>query len=368
MRTRDLVLLCTAAALLVAVAMPSHAGEVSLPAPPAPAVQPDEAERVPAIQPVDGGPAARANPEPVTGEFHPKQGVSTTGWTSGVIRGDIAVAVSVLDKMQNLQVVVDELRPLDNKEHKPPFHVIQRVPLGVGTPTFEVRGVPFSPYGYVVRSYAPGANGNQVTIQVNEQRPLVDDVRLAITAAAPFSLLLRDQESLAVAATEVRMVPDGPPLGRPPLAAVSDNYGSAVFESALAGNYKVYIGPASAPLIEPQLITVPAGGYKVGANGVQPQGQTLVVPRGVPLSVLCTDPYGYPLEGVAVRIEATDRKVRTTDEGVTDPRGHCEFPRVLGGVWQIDATKPGYDTRTRQLTIDPKQPPPELQLQLPRRL
>jgi hypothetical protein len=370
MRTRDLVLLCSAAALVVAVAMPMlgvHASEVAPPAPPAPAVEPVEAERVPAVKPVDGGPAPRDNPEPEAGVFHPKEGVSTTGWTSGVIRGDIALAVSVLDKVQNLQVVVDELRPLDNKEHKQPFHFIQRVPIGVGTPTFEVRGVDFSPYGYVVRAYAPGTNGNQVTIQVNEQRPLVDDVRLAITAAAPFSLLLRDQESLAVTATEVRMVPIGPPLGRPPLAAVSDNYGSAVFETALAGDYQVYVGPTSAPLIEPQRITVQAAGYKVGANGVQPQGQTLVVPRGVALTVLCTDPYGSPLEGVAVRLEATDRKVRTEDEGVTDPRGRCEFPRVLGGVWQVDATKPGYETRSRQLTIDPKQAPPELQLQLPRR-
>jgi len=204
-----------------------------------------------------------------------------------------------------------------------------------------------------------------VTVQVTEQRPLVDDVRLAITAAAPFSLLLRDQESLAVTATDVCMVPIGPPLGRPPLNAVSDNYGSAVFESALAGDYQVHVGPANAPLIEPQRITVQAGGYSLL---VQPQGQTLVVPRGVPLSVLCTDPYGNPIEGVAVRLEATDRKVRTEVAGVTDPRGHCEFPRVLGGVWQIDATKPGYDTRTRQLTIDPKQPPAEQQLQLPRRL
>jgi len=369
MRTRDLVLLCTAAALVVAVAVPmlgeSRAGEVAPPAPPAPAVQPDEAERVPVTQPVDGGPAPRVNPEPAVGDFHPTDGVSTTGWTTGVIRGDIALAVSVLDKVQSLQVVVDELRPLDNKDKKP-FSWRQPVKVGVGTPTFEVRGVAFSPYGYVVRAYAPGANGNQVTVQVNAEHP-VADVQLAITAAAPFSLLLRDQESQYVTATEVRMVPDGPPLGRPPLAAVSDNYGSALFESALAGNYKVYVGPASAPLIAPQLITVQAGGYSRSANGVQPQGLTLVVPRGVPLSVLCTDPYGNPLEGVAVRLEATDRKVRTEDEGVTDPRGRCEFPRVLGGVWQVDATKPGYETRNRQLTIDPKQPPPELQLQLPRR-
>jgi hypothetical protein len=367
MRTRDLVLLCTAAALAVAVAVPmlseSHAGEV---APPAPAMPSDEAARVPILQPVDGGPAPRANPEPAV--FHPTDGVGTTGWTKGVIRGDIALAVSVLGKVQVLQVVVDELRPLDNKEHKTPFHVIKRVPLGVGTPTFEVRDVDFSPYGYVVAAYAPGTNGNQVTVQVTEQKPLVDDVRLAITAAAPFSLLLRDQESLAVTATDVCMVPIGPPLGRPPLNSVSDNYGSAVFESALAGDYMVHVGPAHAPLIEPQRITVPAGGYKLDASGVQPQGQTLVVPRGVPLSVLCTDPYHNPLEGVAVRLEATDRKVRTEVEGVTDPRGRCEFPRVLGGVWQIDATKPGYETRSRQITIDPKQPPAEQQLQMPRRL
>src|SRR5262245_55796052 len=197
MRPRDLVLLCSAGALAVAVAVPmlgvSHAGEV---APPAPVLQPDEAERLPVPEPVDGGPAPRDNPDPAVGVFHPHEGVSTTGWTKGVIRGDIAIAVSVLDKVHDLQVVVDELRPLDNKEHIQPFSWRQPVKLVVGTPTFEVRDVPFSAYGFVVRCYAPGTNGNQVTVQVNEQRPLVDDVRLAITAAAPFSLLLRDQESM----------------------------------------------------------------------------------------------------------------------------------------------------------------------------
>jgi len=370
MRSRDVVLLSAAGLLALAVALPffGQATEAGLVTPPTITPPPDEQdpEHVPlhAVA-VDGGPVQPqlAVVDPV---FRKSERVDTTGWTDGVIRGDIALTASIVGKIQALQVVVDELRPLDNKEGKRPFRAIQRIELGVGTPTFEVVHVPFSPYGFVVSAWSPGLNGNQVTVQLTAEQPLVDDVRLAITPSAPFSLLLRDQESLPVTDTEVRMVPIGPPLGRPLLYKVSDNYGSAVFENTLAGDYEVQIGPASAPLTERQVVTVPNGGIRVINGGVQPQGQTLIVPRGTPVTVFVSDPNGYGIEGVTLRMEATDRKVLTVVEGTTDVRGRCTWSRVQAGVWVINAVKPDYDRGFKQVNLDGKQEPPEQQITLTR--
>ena len=366
MRPRDLVLVGAAALLASVIAIPllgnpTQASELPRPLPTAP-----EGETAPTTTEALGGTAqlsAVAFADPV---FRKSEQVSTTGWTSGVIRGDIALSTSILDEIQTLQVVIDELRPAGNDGGPRPFRFVQRVDIGVGTPTFTIRNIPFSAYGYVVSAYAAGLNGNQMTVEISAEHPLVEDVQLAIMPGAPFSLLLRDQESNPITATEVRLIPSGSPLGRPQQHKQTDNFGSAVFQNLLAGDYQVAVGPTHAPLMEPQVPTVQSSGMTL-RNGVpQPQGTTLVVPAGVPVEIVVTDSYGSPLANAAVRMQATDRKQLTMLDGVTDIRGHLRFARVAQGLWQIDVHKPDHDRRVSQLSLDGKQTPPDQLFQLPR--
>lgn len=366
MRSRDLLLVCAAAFLASVVAIPllgqpTQASELI--APPVPEPTPEPAPVVPVQAEVTAKPSEAGTAE---GVFRKSEPVSTTGWTSGIIRGDIALTSSIMDQIQQLQVVVDEMRPPESTDGRRAFRYVQRVQMSAGTPSFEVRNVPFSAYGYVVSAYAPGLNGNQMTVEISEEHPLADEVRLAITPGAPFSLLLRDQDNGPLNMTEVRLVPTGAPLGRPVQSKSTDNFGSAVFENLLAGDYQVLVGPASAPLIEPQQIHVQSSGHMMKAGVPQPQGTTLVVPSGTPLAITVTDAYGNPLAGAAVRMQATDRRQLTMLEEMTDVRGQVRFSRVQAGTWQIDVSKTDYDRRFKQLTLDGREAPPEQRFELPR--
>jgi hypothetical protein len=102
------------------------------------------------------------------------------------------------------------------------------------------------------------------------------------------------------------------PLGQP---------GSVVFEHVLAGDYRVLIGPPGQPLIEPPIVTVQTTGRTYHHNVVQAQGQTIVVPRGVPLTVVVTDTgLGYGVDGAEVRAQAIDRTQLLVLDGKTDLR------------------------------------------------
>lgn len=299
-------------------------------------------------------PSQVAVAEPV---FRPRERPDTAEWTSGVIAGDIPLSSAVLAQIQSIAVVVDELKNV-RAGGETPWRKVVPVELGVGTPTFVVRDVPFSDYGYTVRVHSPGLNGGQATVAITKEQPYVDDVKLAITPGSPFSLRLRDQDFAPVQFVVVRLLPTGEPLGRPRLDGLTDNFGSVVFENALAGDYQVFVGPPGQPLMTPPVITVQPGSYLRQGTIVQPQGLALTVPRGVPVEVAVVDRSGYPVQGARVRLRTTDRPHPLEHVELTDVRGQVRCPAVLEGQWEIDVQLADHQTIQQQLLIKKGEPPP----------
>jgi len=324
--------------------------------PPQPAAQPAAA-----VFDGDGAPVAATWTPPA------RQQTDTKDWTTGIVRGDVQIAVAVLPQIESISVVVEELRsaiaPDGSFQH--PHRILVPVKLGIGTPTFEVRDIPFSDYPYTVRLYSPGLNGGSRTLTIDKQTPLHEDVVLAITPGAPFSVLLRDQDLNPLPHIDVRLVPHGDPPGRRSHQGTTDNYGVVVFDAVLAGDYQVRLAQDQSPLDESQLITVEAGTRMYG-NKVQGQSHVVTLARGQPLSVLVTQGPSFGLEGAHVRLMPTDRHRLIQLEDVTDYAGNVRFPRLQPGVWQIDIWKDNYERRTRQITIKEGEDPPQLQVQLVR--
>jgi hypothetical protein len=373
MRSRDVLVLVGAVILLlgiglVVLAPPSAASEIPPPAPPGDA--PGRTNEPPAeVVAVDGGPAhptAAIVADPV---FRKSSGVDTTGWTSGEVRGDIQLSTAVLDRIESISVYIEELREAVSEDGtvSRPFSRVMPVERGIGTPTFVIRDIPFSRYGYVVGVHSPGLNGSRHTgVQITKEHPLADDLKLAITPGVPFSVLLRDQERAAVTRTEVRLVPRGAPLGRPALDGTTDLFGSAVFENVLSGDYLVLVGPAGQPLVEPVAATVQPGGRVFGGNTVQAQGLTVTVPRGQPVSIFVQDVGRYQVAGVRVKLQKTDAQVLMVLEGTTDVAGRVQFPHVQPGVWAIDVQKEDHQPGYRQIHVKEGEATPEQSFTLTR--
>lgn len=356
MRPSDLWIRASAIVLLAVGAFavlgdPTTAGEL---APPPAAEMPfpiDEPHGdAPGEAVADGGPAHPSEAAVAEPVFHKSEGRNTTGWTSGIIVGDIPLTPSVLDKIQTIAVVVDELKNI-RAGGTPPWRKVVPVTLGVGTPTFEVRDVPFSDYGYVVRVHSPGLNGGQHTVNITQDHPYADDIKLPITPGSPFSILLRDQDRAPVAATEVRMVPHLEPHGRTTLLGTSDNYGSVVFENVLEGEYHVHVGPQAMPLLDPTVVHVQPGSFLRQGSVVLPQGTTIVVPRGSPMTAVVTQVGGWPIAGALVQLRATDRRQLTELEAETDSLGKATFPNLLPGNWEIEISKPDFQRRLGQFEV-----------------
>ena len=163
------------------------------------------------------------------------------------------------------------------------------------------------------------------------------------------------------------MVPVGEPLGRSRQDGETDNFGSVVFEQVLAGEYEAHIGPLAQPLVQPPpIVTVQPGVVMRVGHAVQPQGQQITVPRGVPLSVKVIGALQTPLPGVTVRAQNTDRVTLTALEAETNARGEVLFPNVLDGVWQIDVYLHNHQRRTKQVTVKGDQPPQPVNFRLVR--
>jgi len=357
MRPRDFLLRASVLTLLAAAAItllgdPTVAGE--LPPPSGPETAPFEVEShgdAPGAIAEAGTvrPSEAAIADPV---FRKSEGRDTTGWTSGVIIGDIPLTPSVIEHIQTISVVVDELKNV-RVGGTPPFRKVVPVILGAGTPTFEVRDIPFSDYGYVVRVHSPGLNGGQATVEISQGHPFVDDVKLPITPGSPFSILLRDQDRAPLRAVEVRMVPHMEPHGRPTFLGNADNFGSVVFENVLAGEYHVHLGSQAQPLMEPTLVNVQPGTYMQKGSVVLPQGTTIAVPRGAPMTAQVTQLGGWAIAGALVQIRATDRGRRVEMEGETDSLGKVTFPNLLPGQWEIEVCKADYERRLGQFEVKP---------------
>ena len=121
-------------------------------------------------------------PAPAEGSFRKSDGPAvaasapvredTSGWTSGVIRGDVQLAVSVLDRLGSMTVIVEELKA--NFSGQAPRRIMQAVERGRGTPTFEVRDVPFSEYPYRVTLHVAGLNSSGRDRDPDNPNPMQD--------------------------------------------------------------------------------------------------------------------------------------------------------------------------------------------------
>jgi hypothetical protein len=247
-------------------------------------------------------------------------------------------------------VSVVELRnPVPGSKDQPFYRVVP-VARSIGTPVFEIRNIPFSEHGYVVRATSPGLNGSQQTIQIDAAHPW-QEVRLLISPGVPCSVLLRDQEQMPVVETEVTIVPSGEPPGRPPQHAKTDNFGSAVFQDVLAGDYLVYAGHLNAPLAEPGELTV-----LPGTGSIRAQGITVVVPRGKPLVVAVSDIMDHGIADAQVKLLATDKTRLTQLEAQTDWTGRATFPFLAPGRYQLDVFKADFERRSATVTVAEGEP------------
>lgn len=280
--------------------------------------------------------------------------VNTRGWTKGVIRGDIQLAVAVIDRIREISVEVSEARTATSDARTSlPSRFFAKVTRGLGTPTFELQDVPFSPYPYIVRVIAPGLNGSHRTITVDAQQPLVDDIVLTILPGAPLSVLVRDQEQIPYTGLDIALLGVGDPAGRPTYKGHTDNFGSLVFEEVLAGDYQVFATQSGIPLIQPMTITVQAG----GPTRVTPQSLPLVIERGVAVHVTVHDRNNYPFVETKVTAQATDRSKLLVKEAFTDHLGIATFPFLPPGTWQLTVAQDKHYQWDQQITLKPHQDP-----------
>jgi hypothetical protein len=299
-----------------------------------------------AAAPVSVAPVARARPD-------------TSGWTHGVVRGDIQLAVSVLDRLQDIVVVVEEARSGSADGSAPPFRTRVAVERGRGTPTFEIPKVPFSEYPYLVSVLSRGLNGSRSTVTVDRNTPVVDVV-LRITPGTPLTLLVRDQDQQPWLGVEVVAIAVGEPFGRPNHKGVTDNFGSIVFEDVLAGEYQLCPSLTGQPLTEPRTISVPSG----GATQVRPHSHTLLIERGVPVTLRVHDAGNFPIVGAKVVATATDRIKLTTYETTTDGIGNATFARLQPGTWHFTVTMERWHMWDAQRTLQLHQDPLQLDVRL----
>ena len=294
---------------------------------------------------------------PVGFETSGRKQENTEGWTSGIIRGDVRLAVSVLDKLGSITVIVEEVRSAfgNGGDQRPPARLYAQVNRGEGTPTFKVTDVPFSDYPYRVTLHASGLNGSQKMLAVTKDDPL-HDVVLSITPGAPFSILLRDQDSGFHTDIDVLMRPVGLPNGRQRLAGKSDNFGSVIFESVLAGNYQLVSTLENKPFGEPQTVTVLPGTRNYGRK-IQGQGHVMVIPRGVRVDIRVHDRNGYGIEGATVTAVATERRTAPPVEGETDGIGQLRFNNLAPGRWQFTIKYQGFQRVDQQINLRKNQKP-----------
>ncbi|HEB52941.1 MAG TPA: carboxypeptidase regulatory-like domain-containing protein, partial [bacterium] len=336
----------------------------------------------PGTEPSAADPAATAaavatgehlRPTASTGTFHRSDTVrtgtsdhdlpDTTGWTSGVIEGDVQLPVSVLDRLGAMTVIVEPMRnPFGTGPV--PKKIMQPVERGLGTPTFRVENVAFSEYPYRVTIYAAGLNCTDSTVIVNEDQPW-HAVQLQITPPAPFSVLLRDQDARPHVGVDLVMRPVGLPHGRPRLAGTTDNFGSVVFEEVLQGAYEIRASVAGQPFGEPEQITVQGGRVSYGRK-IQGQGHVMTIPRGVPLDVQVHDAFGYGIEGCRVLAIRTDTRRGRPFEATTDGLGNVRFPHLTPGTWQLTVERPQFQRVDRQIHIAADTPPERMAIKLVR--
>jgi hypothetical protein len=371
MRARELIILGLGLALALGVGVwfesQSHAEEL----PPDPAAhgtaapERDAAQPAPALEKsgVQDAPAAAKGPIAQTVD---RDHQGNEARTTGMVRGDIQLAVSVIPKITSMTVLVEEVRSAFAQSGFSRPHLF-RVPikLGVGTPTFEVNDIPFSEYPYAVSVYVPGLNGSKRTVTIDAANPVVEDILLVVTPGAPFTLLVRDQDAGPFAGLEVQMQPVGDPLGRSGTRGTTDNFGSVVFEDMLAGDYQIAASLSGQPIGDAVIVKVQPGNGNFSPK-VQGQGYAMTIPRGVPLQLQVNDGAGYGVADATVTATAMDRIKLTQVTATTNAGGRAEFAHLTPGSWHIVVEKEKFERRDLQVTIKAGQEPAFRDLQLRR--
>lgn len=361
MKPRDSALVLASLALLLALVGvlafggdPAEAEEVApIPEPPPAAAAPEPEAAAPA------GPvrATRADPaRPAPRAFRPRVQAPSRA-SSGIIAGDIALSPPVVRQVRSVLVRVREaINDLTALEGRMPYARNQRVEIdpAFGTPTFEIRGVPFSEYGYVVRVFADGFNGSSQVVQVTPEQPIANVV-LSVTPAVPFTVLLRDQLHNPVRDLTVFMVPTGEPPGRPTLRGTSDNFGSVLFERVIAGDYKIVIGDRRQPRVPPPVVQVMALG------GVQ--SKTVLVPKGHDLTVRVWGP-AWGIQNAHVELIQIDTTLFKRYESQTDRTGKAVFEHLPPGRYQINVSAARFERWSRTVRVEEDRPPPAVDVRM----
>lgn len=353
MKPRDVMFLVAAVALLGAV------GFMVLAGPDASAAGPEfgAASHDVTSEPVrdDEEPAPTQAPAAAAMTAGERSWAPTTGPDSGVIRGHITLDSKVV---KNLKLVYIKIREAINSDLTSvvPFvrTIKEEIIPELGTPEFVYGDIPFSEYGYVVRVYAEGLNGSEMFVQVNEAEP-VADVMLSVTAAVPFSVLLRDQLKFPVTETAVFLRPIGDPPLRPLQQMKTDSYGSAVFDRVLQGDYEIIVGAMNQPRNEPTRVSVLA---HAGVRSV-----TVEVPRGFPLTVFAQTRRGWGVEGAKLRLWITSTQFREYT-GETDFAGKFVFDHLPAGTYQLDVSGDRFQRSSRHVEISAEAPPEPVIVQL----
>ena len=95
-------------------------------------------------------------------------------------------------------------------------------------------------------------------------------------------------------------------------------------------------------------------------------GDTIVIPRGAPMTAIISQVGGWPILGARVQIRATDRRQALEMEGETDSLGKVQFPNLLPGNWEIEISKVDYDRRLGQFTVKADEPVADQRFELTR--
>ncbi|HEU4418595.1 MAG TPA: carboxypeptidase-like regulatory domain-containing protein, partial [Planctomycetota bacterium] len=286
--------------------------------------------------------------------------------TTGMVRGDIQLAVSVIPKITSMTVLVEEVRSAFAQGGFRRPHLF-RVPikLGVGTPTFEVTDIPFSEYPYAVSVYVPGLNGSKRTVTIDATSPVVEDIVLVVTPGAPFTLLVRDQDAAPYTGLEVQMQPVGDPPGRNHVRGTTDNFGSVMFEDMLAGDYQIVASLNGQPIGDAMTVKVQPGNGNFHPR-VQGQGQAMTIPRGVPMQLQVNDTAGYGVADAKVTATSMERIKLTQVTATTNASGRAEFTHLTPGTWHFVVEKEKCERRDLQVTIKKGQQPEFRELQVRR--
>lgn len=279
--------------------------------------------------------------------------------TTGMIRGDVTLAASAVDRIEAITIRIVEAMRVDGTRDRRPFTYQETLRFDPrdGTPTFAFDGIQFSEYGYSVQAFAAGLNGTEQVVQLNESHP-VADVVLGVHPGTPFTVLLRDQDMAPLTNVEVTLTPEEHPPGRGAHTQATDSFGAARFDDVLRGAYLAHLGPMGQPIHAPERIEVMAN------SGTQAQSKTIIVPKGEALTVNVYNAVGHGIAEIEVKLSSgSDVRYRELKQQ-TDWSGRVVFEHLTPGSYWINVLDRRYQPRTVPAMIRAGEKPKDVDIHL----